>query len=431
MKPHIKIKIGLFVDGSFLPSREGATRHIYLLAKHLNHIGVDVVVFHCYRGWSDVNLIQKESFTTFLLGPDDYYNNPGFISRLVRIEKINILQMCDPTFIISVGLPVRLFTGIKLIWEVHEIVSDLLRQLASGGVQKQRTLEVTASKFCDKLICFTSVDRLILADNGIPKEKITTFPCGVDILESPFFGPNLDALTILYLGNMYYEPNLIAARKIVDIIQPHVCARINRIRFKLVGTAPQDLIQHSQDENLLFTGPLRFPHEIFSDVTLAIAPVDVCSGMRIKLLDYMAAGLPIVSTSWAAVGILHEGSILLENKTIDFADRIIELIQKHDFCVNLGIRNRRQVARHHNWATNICKLMDLYEEIINNTVQIPLPKDVERHTVKRLPIPFWLEETIRKRRFPDSNKSMIKLPSVIRNHELQSLDTYNGDPAGN
>lgn len=128
------MKIGIFVDGSFLPCREGATQRIYLLAKYLPMAGIETVVFHCYRGWSDIELIQQEDFTTYIVPPQIYYGDAEFLSTIISQEKIDILQMCDPPLILSQGLKIKQKISTVLVWEVHEVVSRLTEQLATTDV---------------------------------------------------------------------------------------------------------------------------------------------------------------------------------------------------------------------------------------------------------------------------------------------------------
>ena len=187
------MKIGLFVNGSFIPSREGATQRIYLLAKFLQKCGIDIIVFHCYRGWSDIDLIKKEDFSTYILPPNIYYKDSNFLSNIIIKEGISIIQICDPSLILTQGISIKIKTSIKLVWEVHEIVSKILEQMKKKGADFHKKLEYYASLCSDYIICFTNEDRNILVNNGISSNLINIFPCGIDISKRKFFGSNLNS----------------------------------------------------------------------------------------------------------------------------------------------------------------------------------------------------------------------------------------------
>src|SRR3989344_8315356 len=87
-----KIKIGIFIDGDFIPSYDGASNRFHYLSRHLALNGADVVVFHGYRGWSDIKLIRKEPFKTYVFPKQHYYSNLELIASLIKKESIDIIQ---------------------------------------------------------------------------------------------------------------------------------------------------------------------------------------------------------------------------------------------------------------------------------------------------------------------------------------------------
>ncbi len=417
------MKIGIFIDGSFLPSREGATQRIYLLAKYLPTVGIETVVFHCYRGWSDIELIQQEDFTTYIVPPEIYYNNAEFLSNIVLQERIDILQMCDSPLILSQGLKIKQKTSAVLVWEVHEIVSTLVEQLGTTNEHLQflKLLEYYSSLCCDAIICFTQEDKQELSEKEIPLDKINVFPCGIDPCERKFYGPDLTSLVILFLGNMFYEPNYRGALSIVKEIHPSLNKRKSEVIFRMVGTYPQELKRQLVDNNFIFTGPLEDINQIFEGTFVAIAPIKACSGMRIKILDYMAAGLPVISTSSAAVGIKHDNSILIEDNTQKFADKILYLINSPVESQRLAQKARTQIEKYYNWSDIIINLSNFYTKIKDNPLNDISSSALKEIKQLKLPLPYWLKETLRKERFTDISFKAVDFPAVIREHRLSLI----------
>ena len=54
-----KIKLAVFVDGDFIPSYDGASNRFHYLSRYLSKQGIDLTIFHGYRGWSNISLIKK------------------------------------------------------------------------------------------------------------------------------------------------------------------------------------------------------------------------------------------------------------------------------------------------------------------------------------------------------------------------------------
>lgn len=416
------MKIGIFVDGSFLPCREGATQRIYLLAKYLPTVGIETVVFHCYRGWSDIELIQQEDFTTYIVPPEIYYNDAEFLSNIVLQEGIDILQMCDPPLILSQGLKIKQKTSAMLIWEVHEVVSTLIEHLGTTNENWQfiRMLEYYSSLCCDSIISFTQEDKFKLSENGIFSDKINVFSCGIDLSQRKFFGPNLSSSTVLFLGNMFYEPNYRGALSIIKEIYPALNKKKN-VSFKLVGTYPNELGRQFASENLFFTGWVEDLNQIFNETTIAIAPIKACTGMRIKILDYMAAGLPVISTSSAAVGIKHDNSILIEDDIQKFSDKILYLLDSPEECLRLGQKARIQIEKYYNWSDIVIDLGNFYTKTMNSTLSELSGSVLKTVSQLELPLPYWLEETLNKGRFIDTNSKALDHPVIIRNHKISLI----------
>ena len=79
-----KIRLGVFVDGDFIPSFDGAANRFHYLSRALLWAGVEVVIFHGYRGWSDLKLIKKEKIKTYIFPIECYYNNLELIASIIK-----------------------------------------------------------------------------------------------------------------------------------------------------------------------------------------------------------------------------------------------------------------------------------------------------------------------------------------------------------
>ena len=362
------MRVGLFVDGSFLPSREGATQRICLLARHLPRVGIETAVFHCYRGWSDIELIRRENFTTYLLPPEIYYGNSEFVSNIVLHDRIDLLQMCDPPLILSQGIKIKQETKVPLVWEVHEVVSALAEELEDRNedIEFLRLLEHYSCLVCDYLVCFTEEDRQQLCKRGVALNKVYVFPCGIVPYEKKFWGPNLDSRVVLFLGNMFYEPNYRGVLSIVNDIYPMLSERKRgAVTFKMVGTCPEELRRQFANSELVLTGPVKDLDQIFSEAAIGIAPIKACSGMRIKILDYMAAGLPVIASTfplWKEIVIGNKCGVCvnpLEPKEI--AKAIEYLIVHPDEAEKMGANGRKAVLEKYSWENEGKKLLELYK----------------------------------------------------------------------
>jgi hypothetical protein len=127
-----KIKVGIFVDGDFIPSYDGASNRFHYLSRYLARNGVEIIIFHGYREWSDISLIKKEPFKTYIFPIEHYYNNLELIASIIRKESIDIIQFDNLEPILLQGIRLAELTGVKLVSEMHYVVRNLAKKLGAG-----------------------------------------------------------------------------------------------------------------------------------------------------------------------------------------------------------------------------------------------------------------------------------------------------------
>jgi len=132
---------------------------------------------------------------------------------------------------------------------------------------------------------------------------------------------------IAFVGGMRHAPNPDAVRWLAAEILPHVWARDPSIECQLVGADWPEPVWGRLDPRLRLTGPVERLDEVFDRVRLTVAPLRFGTGIKGKVLDSFAAGLPCVMTPIAAEGI-PLGSVLrtaVAADPLDIADLICDL----------------------------------------------------------------------------------------------------------
>lgn len=132
---------------------------------------------------------------------------------------------------------------------------------------------------------------------------------------------------IAFVGGMRHAPNPDAVRWLAAEILPHVWARDPSIECQLVGADWPEPVWGRLDPRLRLTGPVERLDEVFDRVRLTVAPLRFGAGIKGKVLDSFAAGLPCVMTPIAAEGI-PLGSVLrtaVAADPLDIADLICDL----------------------------------------------------------------------------------------------------------
>jgi glycosyltransferase involved in cell wall biosynthesis len=157
----------------------------------------------------------------------------------------------------------------------------------------------------------------------------------------------------IYVGAYDYEPNRIAARTIASKIAPESPG----VQFLLVGRNPPEIDQ----ANVLTPGFVDDLRACLGAADIAICPLTSGSGTKLKMLDYMAAGLPIVTTPIGAEGldIVDGETALVRDSTAEFVTAIGRLVSSEEKRRTLGA-NAQSLGKQYDWSN----LFEAYDPIV-------------------------------------------------------------------
>jgi glycosyltransferase involved in cell wall biosynthesis len=263
----------------------------------------------------------------------------------------------------------------------HNIESRLLRQAAERSFsaelpssfrnalrEAERLERYEARAWSDvplRAVC-SEVDRLQVEARSSGGRTIVV-PNGAD-LESWIPGARFEAQTLLFPAHLRYLPNVDAVEFLLEEIWPKVIARKPRTRLILAGRDPAEAIESAvrRTANVTLVRNPDSMRRIASDASLAVVPLRLGSGTRTKILEAMAWGLPLVSTTLGAEGIeCEDGEHLLLGDTAEaFAAAVIRLLSDQPLWAKLRANGRQLVKQHYDWN----HVFDPLEDAILNLV---------------------------------------------------------------
>lgn len=134
--------------------------------------------------------------------------------------------------------------------------------------------------------------------------------------------------TILFFGLMSRAENEDAAEWFVTAVLPRIRARRPQARFIIAGASPGKKTIMLRSENVDVAGFVDDPTQLFSECAIAVAPLRFGSGIKIKVVEYLAAGIPTVSTSVGAEGIEGNGLLLVGDSAERFAELCCSVLER-------------------------------------------------------------------------------------------------------
>jgi glycosyltransferase involved in cell wall biosynthesis len=200
-----------------------------------------------------------------------------------------------------------------------------------------------------------------------PGRQVLIVPNGVDcvaVQPAPFrdSGPPI----LVFTGDMSFEPNVQAARTLATHVFPEVRGRYQDAELHLVGRDPDARVLALAGSGIVVTGevPDMTPH--LHAATVYVAPLVTGAGTRTKLLEALAAGLPIVTTTIGAEGIeaTDRRELVIADTPETFGDAVRRLLADPEERRRLGMAGRRLAENRYDWHRCLAPLETLYAELL-------------------------------------------------------------------
>jgi sugar transferase (PEP-CTERM/EpsH1 system associated) len=293
------------------------------------------------------------------------------VSSLLQQIPFDIIHADTLALAPFVPLPQRVPTALTH----HNIESVLMarRAGAEGRLLAKRYLQREASKLeayertmapqFDVNIVVSSVDGETLAARS-PGIRTAVVPNGVDV---EYFAPEPGHETpaLVYTGGMNMFANRDAVMYFLTAIWPLIRARVPEVRFFAVGQDPPEELTTfaNHDSSVVVTGYVEDIRPHVRQAAVYVVPLRVGGGTRLKVLDAMAMGKAMVSTSIGCEGLaVRSGAHLLVADTPDaFAASTVSLLRDADRRRALGRAARQLVEEHYAWTVVGRQLLDAYE----------------------------------------------------------------------
>ncbi len=271
--------------------------------------------------------------------------------------------------------------GAKVVYDALNAEADLQRVIArvDAGQFKRlpaalysatqaRRLARFEERVCtgvDAVIAVSGEDRDLLGCYG--GAPITVMSNGIAVAEyRPPANQTRSLRHIVFSGKMDYRPNVDAAEWLCQQILPQVWEREPTVSLSIVGRNPHPrLIVLAQDPRIKLTGWVGSVLPFLHEAALFVVPLRMGSGTRLKILQAMAAGCAVLSTSIGAAGLNSEvrGALEIADAADDFARAIVTLLQDDSRRQTLGARALEAVGEYYDWQVLMPNLLCVYESL--------------------------------------------------------------------
>ena len=306
---------------------------------------------------------------------------PGLIQRLDRMDwnEFDLVHVIHPQtgcVFDTVDVPVRktldwIDERTNVLERSMPMQSSLLERAAAQlEIGRIRRYQQRIGPLFDATFASSDgdADRL---EASVSAARPTVVPNGVD---TSYFAnkraPNaLLPTKLLFTGHMGYEPNIDAVMYFWDEIWPLIVSKAPGLHLKIVGTSPAPEVKGLAESNpsqVTVTGRVDDMRPYLLEASICLAPLRTGSGTRLKILEAMSMGRPVVSTSIGCEGlnVRDEQNILIGDTPEVFAEAVIGLLGDHMRWERLSVNGRILVENHHDWSELAKPMARAWRELI-------------------------------------------------------------------
>lgn len=165
-----------------------------------------------------------------------------------------------------------------------------------------------------------------------PSARIHVLGNGIDTERFAAPGPPADSGVVIFTGLMNYGPNEQGVRWFADQVWPRVRAQRPEARFVVVGAAPTAAVKAlaARDTSIEVVGRVNAVQPYLWRSAVAVAPLQIARGLQNKVLEALAAGLPVVATPAVVEGLppVARAGCVAAAEAVPFADAVIGLLRQ-------------------------------------------------------------------------------------------------------
>jgi glycosyltransferase involved in cell wall biosynthesis len=193
------------------------------------------------------------------------------------------------------------------------------------------------------------------------------YRAGIDVARYEFHQDGREPDTMLFVGNFKHPPNQSALEWFAREVLPKVRECRPRARLIAVGAqAPEGFRESLAGPGVEFVGAVEDIREAMARYAVFLAPILSGSGVRVKLLEAFAAGIPVVSTALGAEGLTADSGQIawIADDAEGFAAGVLHLLEDPQAAAELAARARAEVEAHWDMARVTQALEGRYRELV-------------------------------------------------------------------
>lgn len=331
----------------------------------------------------DTSIKLKDAFINLFSSKS--YNIERFISndftkKLIETlekEKFDII-IIESLFVAPYITAIKKISKAKIVLRAHNVEYKIWERISSNTknpikktylsllAKRLKAYEIKTFKVLDGIVAMTEVDSNQFVKLGFNK-FITAVPTGYIINKSETKNVEVEKNSIFHIASMDWLPNVEGIKWFLNKVWKTVYLNSPNSKLYLAGREMPREFYDLKLDNVITVGKVESAKEFYLSKKIMIVPVLSGSGMRIKIIEGMALGKVIISTTIGAEGIqvTNNKNILIADSPEEFAEAIIKCTSSEDFCNEIGLNAQKLILEKYsnsNLSNQLISFFNLIQE---------------------------------------------------------------------
>ena len=295
------------------------------------------------------------------------------ITSILQTKEFDIVQL--ETLYMTPYIPViREYTNARIALRSHNVESQIWQNLAiqtsgpkrwyiqhcSSMLQKYE-LDIRGSY--DMLIPITELDAKYFRDRG-ESAKMRVVSVGLDMENYSVVQTLQKTYRLGFIGSLDWQPNLEGIEWFLNKVWPNIKSVNQDIEFHIAGRNMPNYVKELKLKDVTIYGKVDSAIDFMNSMDLIVVPLFSGSGIRVKILEAMALGKIVLSTSkgYEGIGVTDKFNALIFNSASELIEKL-EMISSMD-VENMGMNARAHIEKHFSNSALSKNLMDFYAKAI-------------------------------------------------------------------
>jgi sugar transferase (PEP-CTERM/EpsH1 system associated) len=275
---------------------------------------------------------------------------------IIWVNFLNMAIYLDPELIQDKIVLLDQHNAEELVWERYTRSERwIIRQFARWNLRNLKQFQNKVLGYFDILLAVSELEAQFMRNKVSSGCKVWVVPNGVDInYFRPSFQANKMGNVILLCGSMDITMNIEAALRFAREIFPAVKSRVASAEFWIVGRKPDKKVQNlSEIKGIRVIGAVEDVRPYYAQAKVVVAPYHYGAGTKLKIIEAMATGVPIVSTEVGIQGIeARPGEhLLIENENNRISECVVELLRNEKLRIAFSSAGRKLVEDKYSWTS--------------------------------------------------------------------------------